>query len=100
MGEHQPGSAGQKRRRRHDLGVGGRAAHDFSTEYPRASARNADEALAFGGPEEIMLTEDDGDTWRRSVEGLSAVWVVALQEEVAALQALMTERRLEVCREV
>jgi photosystem II stability/assembly factor-like uncharacterized protein len=47
----------------------------FRSNIPGFSARNADEALAFGGPEEVMLTEDAGGTWRRSVEGLSAVWV-------------------------
>lgn len=42
--------------------------------HGRMALRNADEALVFSNSFEVHLTEDGGESWQLSVDGLVAVW--------------------------
>lgn len=50
----------------------------FNRVSPRIAPLNSVEALIYGTAFEVRRTKDGGDTWTRTAEGLSAVWVRAL----------------------
>lgn len=62
----------------------------FNRVAPRISPLNSVEALIYGTAFEIRRTKDGGNSWTRTTEGLSAVWVrdVAISADGARLVAV------------